>query len=81
MGQHGFARNMTFEEVYRTDEKVTYLLKSDEETKKMYPYNFELYISYELKDNNIVVTYEIKNIDDKKMLFCIFDKEQSFLFS
>jgi len=71
MNQHGFARNMEFREVYSDDQKVTYLLKSDEETKKMYPYSFELYISYELNGNNIVVTYEIKNVDDKKILFCI----------
>ena len=71
MGQHGFARDMEFSIFFNDDKKVTYLLKSSEETKKMYPYSFELYISYELKDNKIVVTYEIKNIDDKKMLFCI----------
>jgi len=71
MGQHGFARNMEFKEVYSDEKKVTYLLKSNEETKKMYPYSFELYISYELKENTIVVTYEIRNTDDKKILFCI----------
>lgn len=71
MGQHGFARDMIFDEFFISENKVTYLLKSDEATKKAYPYEFELYVSYELKDNNIIVSYEIKNMDDKNMMFCI----------
>lgn len=71
MGQHGFARDMEFLEIESTKTSVTYLLKYDEETLKKYPYKFELYVSYKLEDNFIDVEYKIKNVDDKKIMFCI----------
>lgn len=71
MGRHGFARNMEFDEVCSSKDKVVYVLKSNEETLKSYPYHFELYISYELIGNRVKVTYEVNNIDDKTIFFSI----------
>lgn len=71
MGQHGFARDSEFKEVFKADNKVTYLLTYSEETLKMYPYKFELYISYEIFDNKVKTTYEVKNVDDKNIFFSI----------
>lgn len=71
MGRHGFARDMEFNEVYASLDKVTYLLKSNNDTLKVYPYKFELYISYELIENRVKVTYQVNNIDDKTIFFSI----------
>jgi len=71
MGQHGFGRDSEFKEVFSSDNKVTYLLTYSEDTLKMYPYKFELYISYEILKNRVKVIYEVKNIDDKEMYFSI----------
>lgn len=71
MGRHGFARDMEFEEVSESENKVTYLLKSNEETLRVYPYKFELHISYELIKNRVKVTYTVNNIDDKVIYFSI----------
>ena len=65
MGQHGFARDMEFEEIG----KNSYLLKSNEETKKMFPYEFELYISYEVTKNKVTTNYKVVNKDSKEMIF------------
>lgn len=65
MGQHGFARDMEFEEIG----KNSYLLKSNEETKKMFPYEFELYISYEVSGNEVVTKYKVVNKDNKQIMF------------
>lgn len=65
MGQHGFARDMEFEQLGEN----SYVLKSNEETLKKYPYNFELYISYEIYKNKVVTKYKIINKDSKKMFF------------
>ena len=59
LGQHGFARDMEFEEIG----KHSYVLKSNEETLKKYPYNFELYISYEVHKNVLTTKYKVKNTD------------------
>jgi len=71
MRQHGFARDSEFKEIFNSEVKVTYLLSYNEETLKMYPYKFELYISYELYENKVKVTYEVKNVDDKDIYFSI----------
>lgn len=65
MGQHGFARDMEFEEIANN----SYVLKSNEETLKKFPFKFELYISYEVEENTIKTKYKVVNKDDKMMYF------------
>lgn len=65
MGQHGFARDMDFEKIGENE----YLLKSNEETLKKYPFDFELYISYEINGNKLKTKYKVKNISNRDMIF------------
>lgn len=66
MGQHGFARDMEFEQI----EPNTYKLSYNEQTLEKYPYKFELIISHKMIDDNQVETkYTVKNIDNKKIYF------------
>lgn len=69
MQQHGFARDMEFEEISKTQNKHQYILKSNEETLKKYPYQFELKVTYEVIENTLNVTYQVKNIDNKTIYF------------
>ena len=69
MSQHGFARDMDFEEILKTETKHHYILKYNEETLKKYPYKFELKVIYEVIENTLNVTYQVKNIDDKEIYF------------
>ncbi|WP_312884185.1 aldose 1-epimerase family protein [Clostridium psychrophilum] len=71
MNQHGFARDCTFKLIRKNSNSLTYSLIASEETKKRFPYNFELIITYELNDNNIKVLWNVKNIDSKIMYFSI----------
>ena len=48
MTQHGFARDMNFNLVDTADNSISYKLTSNEDTKKYYPYSFELIITYKL---------------------------------
>ena len=65
MGQHGFARDMEFEEIGEN----SYVLKSNEETKTKYPYDFELYISHEVIKNKVITKYKVVNKDSKTIYF------------
>lgn len=65
MGQHGFARDIEFEEIGEN----TYVLKSNEETLKSFPFDFELYISYEVTGNKVTTNYKVVNKSDKLMIF------------
>lgn len=69
MSQHGFARDMEFKEISKTETKHEYILKSNEETLKKYPYKFELQVTYEVLGNTLSIEYKVKNIDDKTIYF------------
>ncbi len=69
--QHGLARTSNFNIVENTDTKITYSLEYSQDTLKVYPFKFILLISYELSDNNLKVTYTVKNIDNKTIYFSI----------
>lgn len=71
MGQHGFARDMEFTMVNKDDNSITFSLKSDENTIKKYPYEFELNITYTLEGNELTVAWNVKNPSTDKMYFQI----------
>ncbi|MEO2768174.1 hypothetical protein ABHA96_06715 [Ligilactobacillus ruminis] len=53
MHQHGFARDMDFEVEEKQRTRAVFVLKSDSETKKAYPFEFVLKIAYTLFENTI----------------------------
>lgn len=69
--QHGFARDNTFTCIKSKEDTVTYLLHSNEETKEVYPFDFELYISYTLIEKTIEVQWMVKNPSDEPIYFTI----------
>lgn len=71
MDKHGFARNMDFELVSETPESLSYRLRPTLVTKKSYPFDFVLTVSYELKNNCLTVKYEVRNKTGKTMPFSI----------
>ena len=56
--QHGFAREKEFTCVEEGTEKLRYRLMSDEETRKYYPFDFVLWITYELREKEVLVSGE-----------------------
>lgn len=71
MGQHGFARDSLFEVIEHGSELVSLSLKSSKESKKVYPFDFELIISYALEGENLVVDYQVENTGNDDMYFSI----------
>ena len=71
MLQHGFARDMKFDMLKISEREHIYVLKYNQETVKMYPFKFELYVSYLIDNNKLIVKYKVKNLDDKTMFFGI----------
>lgn len=71
MGQHGFARDSQFEVESKSDDEITFLLKSNEDTKKQYPFDFELRVTYTLVNNLLEERFDVTNTDDKEMIFGI----------
>lgn len=69
--QHGFAKDMYFDIVKDDENEKVYKTKNNAETLKMYPFKFELYTTYILKDNKLTTKYKIINTDNKEMIFGI----------
>jgi galactose mutarotase-like enzyme len=69
--QHGFARDMEFELLKQADDHAEYRLFANEKTLEQYPSKFELLIGYFLQENELIIKYEVKNSDNKKMYFSI----------
>ena len=65
MSQHGFARDMEFENIGEN----SYVLKSNDETLKKFPFNFELYISYEVTSKKVITKYKVINKSNELMIF------------
>lgn len=61
MTQHGFARDSQFEVVETTDKSALFRLASSEETKKVYPFDFELFIQYRLVRQGVATKYKVIN--------------------
>lgn len=69
--QHGLARVSEFTMINKSDSEISFELKYSDETLKVYPYKFSLIINYKLFDNNIKISYSVKNLDNKKIYFSI----------
>lgn len=67
--QNGFAKDMEFEILEKNNIYHSYVLKSNEYTKKMYPFKFELYVSYLINGKILMVKYKVVNKDRKEMHF------------
>ena len=66
--KHGFACHKLFEKIGEN----SYKLASNEETLKIYPYDFELYINYTIEKNALYFNYKVINKSkNEKMLFGI----------
>ncbi len=69
--KHGYARTTRFEVESATDTKAVFLHKSNEETKKVFPFDYELRVIYTLKGNSLIVAYKVDNLSDSTMYFSI----------
>lgn len=69
--QHGFARDSVFKCICKKDDTASFLLASSDETKEVYPFDFELLISYTLQGNGLRVEWEVRNPGEETMYFTI----------
>ncbi|MCL6217820.1 aldose 1-epimerase family protein [Zunongwangia pacifica] len=72
MPRHGFIRhNENLEVKKQTETSITFSIKSNEELRKIYPFEFEFELSFTLKATSIEVNHLVKNLDKKPVYFQI----------
>ena len=69
MGIHGFARNSLFTLCEKDDLKMVFAVSSNDETLKVYPFEFIFKIEYSLEKNRLVVKYIVENKGKEVMYF------------
>lgn len=71
MNRHGFARDKEFVIEHKTNNSTTFLLVSDEETRLLYPFDFEFRVHYNLQETQLSVSYDVHNIGNDEMYFSV----------
>jgi galactose mutarotase-like enzyme len=71
MPRHGFARDMKWSLKKKDEKQICFELSSNEITLKMYPYEFSVFSSYELLNDQLHHKLEIKNKSKETLFFGI----------
>ncbi|OXB08434.1 aldose epimerase [Flavobacterium plurextorum] len=71
LSRHGFARDMEFQLIEKTENSAVFSLESNPETLKKYPFEFELQLIYSLEKTSLNIEYIVINKSDRKMPFSI----------
>ncbi len=66
---HGFAKKSLFTVESKSADSIVFLLKANDETKAIYPFDFEYRVTYTLKGDTVEMKYSAKNNGDNTMYF------------
>lgn len=69
--RHGLARQCEWTVESADDTSVTYYLASDENTRKGYPYDFEMRIRHAVEGSSVTTAYAVRNTGKVPLPFCI----------
>lgn len=61
LSQHGFARDQEFQLIHEEADNLVFQLMASEATKAMYPFEFELRVSYTLRGSSLTVGWHVRN--------------------
>lgn len=68
---HGFLKSSEMETEEYGEDYLILSLNSNEETKRKYPFDFNLKIEYRLRESTLSIVFKVTNLDEKTMLFAI----------
>ncbi len=71
MQKHGFARKKPFEVVSCERNEAVFVLRSDADTRKCYPFEFELYVKFSLLGRTLQVIHTVVNRTEGEMYFSL----------
>lgn len=71
MPKHGLFRKRQAQLVEQSENKMVFVEKADDDTLKIFPFDFEVYVIFELIDNSLKVTHKVVNNSAETMYFSI----------
>jgi galactose mutarotase-like enzyme len=67
--RHGFARDKEFAVTAHNEDAVTFFISNDEETSKVFPFQFTFSIHYKVKKDELTVTYSVQNKETTENMY------------
>lgn len=71
MPQHGFVSGLTFAVANQTDSAVTLSARATDDTKKKYPFDFELQVTFSLTADGLNLKFAVENHDTQDLSFSL----------
>jgi len=71
LSRHGFARDLFFNLISEKESELVFSTKATNDTKKVYPFDFELQIVYTLKNYELEISYNILNTNSEALYYSI----------
>ncbi len=71
MEKHGFCRKSQFSVADRTDSSAVFCLASNDHTRRSFPYEFLLSLTYHFEDGVLLMDYSVENRDSKTIYYCL----------
>lgn len=71
MPKHGFARKTEWNLLEQDEDSMSFILSESEATLKIYPYHFDLIVSFRLDGRKLEVTHTVVNKNKKTMYFSL----------
>ena len=75
--KHGVAHKKEFFLVGCSPSEITFVLRSDEETKAVYPFDFSLFVTYMVSGNLLKVLYKVVN-EGEQTMYAGFGSHESY---
>lgn len=69
--KHGYIRFTEFQVESKSENKIVFLHRFNEETLKQFPFEYELRIIYTLNGSSIRIDYSVKNLSEDEMYYSI----------
>lgn len=71
MEKHGFCKESDFTVTGKTSSSCCFQLAASDHTRRSYPFDFILTLSYELKDGILLMDYSVMNPKSRDIYYCI----------
>ena len=69
--RHGFAKFQQFEVLEQGEDYISMILKENEETKKVYPFDFAFIVTYRFLENGFETRFTVENHSSREMPFLV----------
>lgn len=69
--KHGYIRFTEFQVESKSENKIVFLHRFNEETLKQFPFEYELRIIYTLDGSSLIIDYSVKNLSKDEMYYSI----------